>query len=424
MEFLKNTHIDFMKYRRFWAVASGVLVVLAIVAIFIHGKLNIGIDFAGGTELIVRFDESPDTDELRQLLAAAGMADAQIQRFGDESSGEVVIRTPLPDEAEIEGEEPAETAESDGSDDREDTSRLLAILNERYNEGAAGHDLNLQGSDALTAYLLDLDPYELKANDETLARSEYETAADLVLAKRKEIGLFTDWSQITEIDGLEPEIATALQQNTQIGSFASLGGGFVGPTIGAELRRKGLLAVVFSILVMLLYIWVRFELRFGVGAMLAIVHDVFVTLGLFAVLDYEFNLSIIAAFLTLVGYSVNDTVVVFDRVRENMRKARRIKFYDLLNQSINQMLSRTLLTSGTTLLAVGSLFFLGGEVLRGFSFVLLVGVIVGTYSSIFVASAFALLWEELTHQGQGDSKSSDKKGRDNKGGKKARALAS
>ncbi|MBZ0111607.1 MAG: protein translocase subunit SecF [Thermoanaerobaculia bacterium] len=411
MEFFKNTHIDFMKYRLMWAAASAALVVLAIVAIFVHGKLNIGIDFAGGTELIVRFQDAPDTDKLRAELTAAGIDDAQIQRFGDADSHEVVIRTPLDEDAEG------------------DTSELLAILNANYNgePAADGFDLNLGGSDALADYLLGLDPFELRANDEALAREEYERAAKLVLGQRKVTGLFSGWDEITGIDGLEPEIATALESKAQIGSFAALGGGFVGPAIGAELRMKGLLAVVFSILVMMLYIWVRFELRFGVGAMLAIVHDVFVTLGLFALMDFEFNLSIIAAFLTLVGYSVNDTVVVFDRVRENMRKTRRESFVDTLNTSINQTLSRTILTSGTTLLAVGALYFFGGEVLRGFSFVLLVGVIVGTYSSIFVASAFALLWEELTHRRQGgDSHASKSNGGSKKSGGKSgrRAVAS
>jgi preprotein translocase subunit SecF len=146
---------------------------------------------------------------------------------------------------------------------------------------------------------------------------------------------------------------------------------------------------------MLLYIWFRFELRFGVGALMAVFHDVLVVLGFYALMDFEFNLTTIAAFLTLVGYSVNDTVVIFDRVRENMRRNRREPFAETLNRSINQTLSRTILTSGTTLLAVGALLVLGGDVLRGFSFVLTIGIVVGTYSSVYVASPFALLWEQL-----------------------------
>ena len=145
---------------------------------------------------------------------------------------------------------------------------------------------------------------------------------------------------------------------------------------------------------MMAYIWCRFEFRFGVGAMIASAHDVLVTLGLYALLGYEFNLTTIAAFLTLVGYSVNDTVVIFDRVRENMRKPKRLPLIQVINESINQTLSRTIMTGGTTLLAVLALFLVGGDVLRGFAFVLLFGIIVGTYSTIYIASPIVLLWEQ------------------------------
>ncbi len=150
-----------------------------------------------------------------------------------------------------------------------------------------------------------------------------------------------------------------------------------------------------SLLGMLVYIWFRFELRFGIGAIMACLHDVLVTLGLFALAGFEFNLTTIAAFLTLIGYSVNDTVVIFDRIRENMRKTRRKPLIDIMNESINQTLSRTILTGGSTLLDPGrAAAALGGDVIRGFAFVMLVGILVGTYSSIYVASPFALLWEQ------------------------------
>jgi preprotein translocase SecF subunit len=144
---------------------------------------------------------------------------------------------------------------------------------------------------------------------------------------------------------------------------------------------------------MLVYIWIRFELRFGIGAVMACLHDVLVTLGLYALFGFEFNLTTVAAFLTLIGYSVNDTVVIFDRIRENMRKSRRKPLIEIMNESINQTLSRTILTGGSTLLALAALLWLGGDVIRGFAFVMLVGILVGTYSSIYVASPFALLWE-------------------------------
>ncbi len=160
----------------------------------------------------------------------------------------------------------------------------------------------------------------------------------------------------------------------------------VGPKVSSELLRSGIIAISLSLILMLIYIWIRFEWQFSLGAILALFHDVIVTLGLFSLLSLEINLSIIAAVLTIVGYSMNDTVVIFDRVRENLRKYSDIKIYELTNISINETLSRTLITSVTTLLALFAIFFFGGEILKGFSFAMIVGVIFGTYSSIYIAN--------------------------------------
>ena len=160
----------------------------------------------------------------------------------------------------------------------------------------------------------------------------------------------------------------------------------VGPKVSAELLRSGVIAISVALALMLIYIWIRFEWQFSLGAILALFHDVIVTLGLFSLLGLEINLSIIAAVLTIVGYSMNDTVVIFDRVRENLRKYSDIKIYELTNISINETLSRTLITSITTLLALFSIFFFGGEILKGFSLAMIFGVIFGTYSSIYIAN--------------------------------------
>jgi len=160
----------------------------------------------------------------------------------------------------------------------------------------------------------------------------------------------------------------------------------VGPKVSAELLKSGVIAIAVALTLMLIYIWIRFEWQFSLGAILALFHDVLVTLGLFSLLGFEINLSIIAAVLTIVGYSMNDTVVIFDRVRENLRKYSDIKIYDLTNISINETLSRTLITSITTLLALLSIFFFGGEILKGFSLAMIFGVIFGTYSSIYIAN--------------------------------------
>ena len=160
----------------------------------------------------------------------------------------------------------------------------------------------------------------------------------------------------------------------------------VGPKVSNELLRDGLLAISLSLATMLFYIWIRFEWQFSLGAILALVHDVIVTLGIFSLLTYEINLSIVAAVLTIVGYSMNDTVVIFDRIRENLKKYSKISTSDICDTSINETLSRTLITSVTTLLALLSIYIFGGEILKGFSFAMIIGVIVGTYSSIFVAA--------------------------------------
>ena len=160
----------------------------------------------------------------------------------------------------------------------------------------------------------------------------------------------------------------------------------VGPKISSELIQKGILAIISAVGLMLFYIWIRFEWQFSLGAVLALIHDVIITIGIFSFFQIEFNLSIIAALLTIIGYSMNDTVVVYDRIRENLRKYKKQDLYELINSSINQTLSRTVLTSFTTLLALFSLYILGGQVIRGFTFAMIIGVFIGTYSSTFIAS--------------------------------------
>ena len=178
----------------------------------------------------------------------------------------------------------------------------------------------------------------------------------------------------------------------------SIGPGFnfrrvetVGPKVSAELLKSGIMAIALALVSMLLYIWIRFEWQFSLGAFFALFHDVILTLGVFSLLSFEINLSIVAAVLTIVGYSMNDTVVIFDRVRENLRKFSDIKIFDLTNTSINETLSRTIITSVTTLLALVSIYIFGGEILKGFSFAMILGVIFGTYSSIYIANPVLIL---------------------------------
>lgn len=379
MELLRDTNIDFMKYRRFWVLVSLALVAVGIFALFFHGRLNVGVDFAGGTQVSLQFRDRPEVDRLRTILSQV-LEDPSIQRFGTEEENEVIVRTRL-----IEGQ-------TEGSRDI-----ILAALDKAYNAGRTENrpDLNRVGAETIASLLLAADPDNRRAQGEEAAIAHYGAVAKAIIDKRSDVGLFPAWDALSGIQGVSPQAIAALQQRADLGAFAVTGVENVGPQIGEELRRQGFWAVILSLLGMLVYIWIRFELRFGVGAIMACVHDVLVVLGLFALFGFEFNLTTVAAFLTLIGYSVNDTVVIFDRIRENMRKTRRKPLIEIMNDSINQTLSRTILTGGSTLLALAALLWLGGDVIRGFAFVMFVGILVGTYSSIYVASPFALLWEQM-----------------------------
>jgi preprotein translocase subunit SecF len=376
MQFLKNTNIDFMKYRQFWLAFSALVMALGVVAIFFLGRLNLGIDFAGGTQLTLKFAAAPDVQELREVVARGGVREPQIQRFGLAERHEVIVRTPIA-EASEEGTAP----------------QVLAALDRHFNPDRGERpDLNQVGAATVAAVLAGANPDGV-AGDTPAVQAHYQAIAERLLALRKARGMFTGWPEVGAVEGVSPRALQALQANAVIGDFATLATENVGPQVGSELRRRGLLAVVGALLGMLVYIWIRFELRFAIGATMASLHDVLITLGIYAYAGYEFNLTTIAAFLTLVGYSVNDTVVTFDRVRENLRKSRGQDLLALLNRSLNEMLSRTLLTGGTTILAALMLWLFGGEAIKGFAFILWVGIVVGTYSSIYIASPFALLWE-------------------------------
>jgi preprotein translocase subunit SecF len=379
MELFRDTNIDFMKYRKFWIILSLILVLGGLYAILGPHRLNMGIDFAGGTQMTLGFQQQPDLARLRGVFEREGMSTATIQRFGKTADNQVLVKTTTSHQGE------------EGSRDK-----IVAALNREFNPGKTGLDLNLTGADALAGFLVKTDPDRVAAaQGPAAALAHYNAVADAVLKARHDTGLFKSLDGLGRVPGVSPTVATALQQQAYLGNFNVLGVESVGPQIGGELRHQGFLAVVMSLLGMLAYIWFRFELRFGIGAVMASLHDVVVTLLFFWAFGLEFNLTTIAAFLTLIGYSMNDTVVIFDRMRENMRKSRRKPLIEVMNDSINQTLSRTIMTSGLTFLSVVALLILGGDVLRGFAFVMTVGIIVGTYSSIYVASPFALLWENL-----------------------------
>lgn len=385
MQFLTKTNIPFLRYRKFLIWLSVVAILLSFAELLVGDGLNFGIDFKGGTQLAIKTRDALSANDVRNALDGQGVRDATIQQYGPAEQHEFLIRVPL-----------AETSADAKEKEEGSGGKLIAALNAELNRGRTKTvDLNQQGAAAFAEILFAADPDGKKAANLDEAHAHYDQVAAAIVAQRKELGIFTSFDQVSASAGLSPAALNVLKQQAEIGSFQIIQNESVGSQIGAELRQKGFWAVVLSLLAMLVYMWYRFELRFGVGALVASFHDLIVTLGLFAFVNYEFNLSTIAAFLTLVGYSVNDTVVIFDRVRENMRRYRRLSLEETMNVAVNETLPRTIMTSGTTLLACAALYFFGGEVLRGFSFVMLIGVVVGTYSSVFIASPFTLWWDEL-----------------------------
>jgi preprotein translocase subunit SecF len=205
-------------------------------------------------------------------------------------------------------------------------------------------------------------------------------------------GLIGNFDELKDVPGMTPAIINVIKQECYLAPFSIRGAETIGPKIGAELRNKAVLATLYALGGMLVYIAFRFEWIYGLAAVIAVFHDVIITLGLFSVFDKEISLNVVAALLTLVGYSMNDTIVVFDRIRETIKMSRREKFETIVNNSINQTLSRTVLTSGLTFISALALLLFGGQVLHTFAFALVVGILVGTYSSIFVASPILVFW--------------------------------
>ncbi len=288
-------NIDFIGKKKAAFLVSCVMILVGVASMVIKGGLNLGIDFAGGTLVQIRFQEDTGPDEIRKGLEDIGLKDSIIQQFGEETANEYLIRV-----------------ENTGPDMEGLGDKIQETFQEVYGK-------------------------------------------DSIEVRRVEM---------------------------------------VGPQVGKDLRRKGLLAILYAMGGILLYITWRFEFRFAVGAVVALFHDVVITVGIFSLTDKEFTLPVLAAILTIVGYSLNDTIVVYDRIRENLRKMARKKLEGIVNSSINETLSRTILTSCTTLFVVGALLILGGGVIHDFAFTLMIGVIVGTYSSIFVASPILILWED------------------------------
>ncbi len=375
MQLIGDTSIDFMGLRRVFLGLSLVLLLAGALSVIRNGGPKFGIDFKGGTLVYVKFQDAPDVAQIRSVLTNKGLKVATLQPFEDSADSH---------ELKIDLDLAGDVVETSGK------SQVIETLHEIYPLESGKLDFNNTNPDALSQQL-----YENESlRNSGYSRQELQQSSEALIAWRDQSprsGLVHDFAELSAVTGVAENITAAVSQETALGAFAIRGVEVVGPKIGGELQWQAIKATLFALAGMLIYIAFRFEWVYGIAAVVAVFHDVFITIGLFSLFGREIELTVVAALLTLVGYSMNDTIVIFDRVRENRKLTKRFNLVELLNLSINQTLSRTLLTSGLTLIAVLCLFIFGGEVLRGFSFALVVGVLVGTYSSIFVASP-VLLW--------------------------------
>jgi len=372
MELFKNTNFDFLGKKWPFIIASLVLTVAGLVSIAMHGGLKYGIDFKGGALMTVKFASNPPVEKIRSAMKG----DVSVQNIsGGGAVNEVEIGTELADENQL-------------AKNRQDMENALMTTFGQPNNGKL--EFNNASQQAIANRLREpLARAGVSMSDPQLL----DLAHNLVNYRDTQMsGLITDLSQLSSVPGMNTAIMNTLRQEVYLAPFHVIQVQMVGPKVGADLRNKAVLATLYALAGMLVYIAFRFEWIYGLGAVIAVFHDTIITLGLFSIFKEEISMTVIAALLTLVGYSMNDTIVIFDRIRENLKLSRREPLEKVMNSAINQTMSRTIMTSGLTFLTVIALFLFGGPVLHGFSFALLCGIIVGTYSSIFIASPIVLFW--------------------------------
>ena len=388
MELFKDANVDWMGKAKYFFAISAILLIAGWTSILMHGGLRYGIDFRGGTLVYVRFAGPAPVDQIRNGLAAAGLKDSSIQSISDTVLGSGQNDVVIGLDRKSEGEDSLDAGKQ----------AIIDVLHKTFASNADGKlDFNSVSKDSLAAYLTQKDPLVLGST----AADRYTQLAQRLLAARDGSlsGIVTSFDQLKSVDGATPAVLSSLNSGFVLGNFTIRNVEVVGPKIGAELRQKAEIATGLALLGMLIYVAFRFEWVYGIAAVIAVFHDVLITLGLFSIFHYEISLTVIAALLTLVGYSMNDTIVIFDRVREDLKLMRKDNFPDIVNKAINQTLSRTILTSGLTFLTVLVLFLLGGEVFRPFSFAMVVGVVVGTYSSFGIAAPIVVWWNKYRGQG-------------------------
>ncbi|HEY7304475.1 MAG TPA: protein translocase subunit SecF [Bryobacteraceae bacterium] len=375
MEIFKHTNFDFLGKKWPFIIVSLLLTAAGLASLWIKGGPRYGIDFTGGALMDVNFVKRPPAEAIRSALHKRVSGEIEVQEVSN--SQEVLISSGARDERAL------QIVRND----------MIATLHETFNPNSAGKvDINNVGQSALADALR-----------QPLANASIALSDDQLQALAKSIasyrdahsGLIRSLDELSGASGVTPQILNVIKQVCFPGSFNIRSFEFVGPKIGADLRQQAINVVLIALVAMLVYIAFRFEWIYGVAAVIAVFHDTIITIGLFSIFNKQIDLTVIAALLTLVGYSMNDTIVTFDRIRENLKLQIRGSFSEIVNLSINQTLSRTILTSGLTFLTALSLFLFGGQVLNGFSFALVIGIIIGTYSSIFIASPILIFWQDV-----------------------------
>jgi len=378
--FKEEPKFKFLSKKAYAFAFSGLIIAVGIVLFFTRG-FNLGVDFTGGTNIEVSFRQKISVDQIRDALSKVGLGKAQIQQIGSESK--FFIKT-----TKLEEPAPATTSEKGESDE---TTGILKVITEALKTPeerdltAAKLDVNNVSEAEIASWLVS------KGVNRTTAEA---TAAKLIgLRNTNATGLINSFNEIEGL-GLTPQALKVMKEHTYLGNFTFLSAETVGSVVGHKMRQKVALAAIWALLGMLVYIAFRFQFLYGLSGILTLLHDVLVTLSFILIFQVEFSMGVMAAILTIVGYSINDTIVVFDRVRDNLKIMRRENLEVLLDRSINQTLSRTIFTSFTVLLTVLALFLFGGEVIYGFSFTMLVGVIFGSYSTIYQSCAWLKVWEK------------------------------
>ncbi len=372
MEFFRNPNIDFLGRKWYFLAFSAIFSVAGVFSMLFWHGIPLGIEFRGGTLVQIKFTHAPNDATVRAALDHAGLHHFKLQTYG--TNNELLIDLPL--------EETSEQALDQGKE------RIIAAL--EGNAPAGKHDLNNSSSLVIAGYLLDKDPLHAGTD----AEQRYTAQAQAIVNYRDKVkgGVLDSFDELK--GSADPAVLAALPDGYYLSDFGVKSASIVGPQVGQQLRGQAVRAVIYSLVGMLVYLAFRFEWIYGVAAVVTVFHDTLITVGAFSLTNRDISLTVVAAILTLVGYSNNDTIVVFDRIRENLKLMRREKLSEIVNRSINQTLSRTVLTAGLTFLTVLALYVFGGEVLRNFSFALVIGILIGTYSSIAIAAPILVAYQD------------------------------